>query len=125
MRRGAHPVVRRRLSHVITGLVPVISIMWGTALVGIGMAGTSPAMTRRGVRLGRCLAHPDEFLRAHAMPLRPDGSLVMSKSVGVQHVYPRGGVRPRGEGSREGAGCVRLAQYSSCESRVAPRARFF
>jgi len=36
VRRSAHPVVRRRLSHVITshvitGLVPVISIMWGAA----------------------------------------------------------------------------------------------
>jgi len=31
--------------HVITGLVPVISIMWGAALVCIGMAGTGPAMT--------------------------------------------------------------------------------
>ncbi|UVF18276.1 hypothetical protein HPT29_017395 [Microvirga terrae] len=30
---------------VITGLVPVISIVWNAALSRIGMAGTGPAMT--------------------------------------------------------------------------------
>ena len=35
-------------SHVITGLVPVISIVGGAALVRIGMAGTRPAMTWEG-----------------------------------------------------------------------------
>jgi hypothetical protein len=30
---------------VITGLVPVIPMMWGAALIRIEMAGTSPAMT--------------------------------------------------------------------------------
>jgi len=35
----------RKTPHVITGLVPVISIRWSAALFIIGMAGTSPAMT--------------------------------------------------------------------------------
>ena len=35
-------------SHVITGLVPVISIACGAALFRIGMAGTRPAMTCGG-----------------------------------------------------------------------------
>ena len=34
--------------HVITGLVPVIPISRGAALVCIGMAGTGPAMTGQG-----------------------------------------------------------------------------
>jgi hypothetical protein len=32
-------------SHVIAGLVPVISMQWSAAFQMIGMAGTSPAMT--------------------------------------------------------------------------------
>ena len=34
-----------RPPHAITGLVPVISIVWGVVLFSIGMAGTRPAMT--------------------------------------------------------------------------------
>ena len=37
---------------VITGLVPVISIMWSAAFHRIGMAGTGPAMTAEGVGPG-------------------------------------------------------------------------
>ncbi|PVE24837.1 hypothetical protein DC522_07870 [Microvirga sp. KLBC 81] len=41
----------KRLLPVITGLVPVISFLRGTALLIIGMAGTSPAMTREAAPL--------------------------------------------------------------------------
>ncbi len=34
--------------HVITGLVPVIPMVWSAAPHRIGMAGTSPAMTGEG-----------------------------------------------------------------------------
>ncbi len=40
---------RRHLLHVITGLVPVIPIVWNAAPHRIGMAGTRPAMTWEGV----------------------------------------------------------------------------
>ncbi|WP_281413440.1 hypothetical protein [Microvirga sp.] len=36
------------LSFVITGLVPVIPMLKGSALERIGMAGTSPVMTTGG-----------------------------------------------------------------------------
>ena len=45
--------------HVITGLVPVITLLGGAALFRIGMAGTSPAMTC-GWHEGRCHSRPEQ-----------------------------------------------------------------
>ncbi len=63
--------------HVITGLVPVISLLESVALFRIGMAGTRPAMTRGGWRDGRAsrcgrMADLCRWQRAPAAGLRRD-----------------------------------------------------
>jgi hypothetical protein len=61
-------------SCVITGLVPVISIVWSAASFCIGMAGTSPAMTTERLLTHRDTLHSSRLIKAgpiHAEPIDP------------------------------------------------------